>query len=467
MTQPVANAAPIPQSNAPARPRSFNEIGLVEKIRYILSKAPIPQLAYKLNNWDPTWIEHQNTEAFRNTKVLGIRKLSAMRLAVFTVAAAILVSAVILTLPYIIGAGFILGSVAISTAMLLTMLSEALVIGLYHLSFLTKPSTEQKFSFTNSAIELAKRTVGQTRVDSPFAAHERGRQRAEPAPGEKAEELPPQREVEETRFEHPDAHSNQQTRALTEAHTLSESEKFRWDTIQLCNETIRKTKDYTPDKLNTAIEPLKNPESTQIDVVQATSFQVTQHLKQSGLRPAVLNMAHPRKPGLGQEGMLCTQSNLHEALTKANQEGLYPIDEFGVVFAPNVTFFKNDQGEKIDHPFNADVISAAAYDCRQGGNNFESGEAYEAGVDRKIKAILRAAVLNGNDALVLGAFGCDSFENTPAFISSKFNETLALEEFQGRFKAVFFAIPEEEGSQNLATFRETFPPIQPEENPSE
>lgn len=468
MTPAVSSSpAAAPKSSKPTPPRPFKDIALLEKIKYVLSKLPVPQLAYTPEGWNPTWVEHANTEAFRKIPVcedgllypwqkIGIRTLTAMRFAVFTLAVTIIVGAIILLIPHLAGSAFA-GFMAVCTTLSLTMLAEALVAGLYHLAFLVKAPHEQNFGFAEKTKTKALESVENNTNVGALGAQERSRQKTPAAEGEEQEEPLAQNDPEPTHFEHPDAQHNNMKKQLIEAQKISQSEDFKWATKQLCNETIKQTNELNPAKLATPLDHLEDPESTHIEVAQASSFQMAQHLRRKNLNPAVLNMANSVRPGGGQEGMLCAQSNLHEALTHANKKGLYPIDPFGVIVAPKVTFFKDDQHKKIDETFEADVISATAYDCREGGNAPATNEEYEAKTMRKILAMLRAAVLNNNDSVVLSAFGCGAFGNDPEFISSVFSRIFEGIEFQGRFKAVIFAIPEADGSPNLAAFQTAFP----------
>lgn len=60
----------------------------------------------------------------------------------------------------------------------------------------------------------------------------------------------------------------------------------------------------------------------------------------------------------------------------------------------------------------------------------------------KISTILRIALANGHDAIVLGAFGCGVYHLDPEQIASMFKTVLDKDEFRGQFGKVAFAILE-------------------------
>ncbi len=65
----------------------------------------------------------------------------------------------------------------------------------------------------------------------------------------------------------------------------------------------------------------------------------------------------------------------------------------------------------------------------------------------KISTILRIALDNGHDAIVLGAFGCGVYHLDPDQIASMFKAVLDKDEFRGRFGKVAFAILERKNAE--------------------
>ena len=64
----------------------------------------------------------------------------------------------------------------------------------------------------------------------------------------------------------------------------------------------------------------------------------------------------------------------------------------------------------------------------------------------KIRTIYRLALKNGHDSVVLGAFGCGVNKLPCAAVANQFRRVLDEPEFQGKFRAVVFAILEGRGS---------------------
>lgn len=214
-------------------------------------------------------------------------------------------------------------------------------------------------------------------------------------------------------------------------------------------------------------------EPTKILVINTTTFQMIKILLEQGLNPLVLDMANTSNPGgsvlegsPAQEETLCRQSNLYLGLKQAQANGYYPIPEHGGIFIKNVTFFRNDNYDFLAHVLQVDVFASAAYDCNlahkpdleknlSGYDRPDTEAEYEDGTKTKIRIMLRAAKANGNDSLILSAFGCGAFKNDPIQMSIWYKEVLNEPDFQNSFKVVAFAI-QDTGQGNFQAFKKTF-----------
>lgn len=212
---------------------------------------------------------------------------------------------------------------------------------------------------------------------------------------------------------------------------------------------------------------------SEIIVVNTTTSQMASELLGQELKPLVLGMANKSSPGgsvlegsPGQEETLCRQSNLYLALKKAQANGFYPIPEHAGILIKNITFFRNDNYDFLDSPFRVDVFASAAYDCNLahvpdlennlcGYDRPDTNEDYATGTKEKIRIMLHAAKKNGNDSLILSAFGCGAFKNDPVQISIWYKEVLNEPEFRNSFKLIAFAI-KDSGQGNLEAFKNTF-----------
>lgn len=184
---------------------------------------------------------------------------------------------------------------------------------------------------------------------------------------------------------------------------------------------------------------------------------------------AALNFASYTNPGgkflegsRAQEESLCHESFLYNVLfcseyhyVKNRRERNHGLYTNTALYSPNVIFMgttsdintdKYRQYDNIDE-VKCDIITCAApnrrlaVDC----NGVPNTENIYACFSR-IKFILDIAVANKVDTLILGAFGCGVFEQSPDLIAGIFNKYLKGVEgvpgiYSDKFKKVIFAVP--------------------------
>jgi len=207
----------------------------------------------------------------------------------------------------------------------------------------------------------------------------------------------------------------------------------------------------------------------QVLVENLTTLQMTERLIQQGLNPLVADFANKRDVGgdfiggaRAQEETLCRESDLYPRLDAIRDQ--YPIPEEGGILIPQVQFFRKDpsDGYAFMQPIRADVYAVAFYNCNRGhGDGYDKPDGvqeYMRGTRDKIRGILRTAMANGNNALVLGAGGCGAFRNDPRMIADLFRTELNRAEFRNRFQVVAFAIIDDHNVRpgrpsNFQTFR--------------
>lgn len=220
--------------------------------------------------------------------------------------------------------------------------------------------------------------------------------------------------------------------------------------------------------------------TTQTGCINADCVDVAEELIAQGYNPAILNLASAGRPGGGydlgmhaQEESLCQASNLSLSLYQFGnpaklkcvrdcgapvREVGYPLDmNFGGVYTPEVTFFRNNSGKFFtlrEKPLRCDVITVAALSFN-GRNDFAraaelafrapDGGFNPAGEEvmlNKIRTIFRLGVKQGKDALVLGAFGCGAYRLPSSEVSRLFRVVMNEPEFAGKFRLLVFAILE-------------------------
>lgn len=123
--------------------------------------------------------------------------------------------------------------------------------------------------------------------------------------------------------------------------------------------------------------------------------------------------------------------------------------ELTCLFTPSVTVHTTDQ--RLDNPFRISIISSAAYNLADEVHSPNRAQ-YYIGTVLKIINQLRVAKKYGQRNLILGAFGCGAFENTPEVIAEIYHAALFQYEFLGCFDNVFFAIKPTYSSQNNTTY---------------
>ena len=148
------------------------------------------------------------------------------------------------------------------------------------------------------------------------------------------------------------------------------------------------------------------------------------------------------------------------------QEGNhYPIVyDFCAVYSPNVTVFREGLDCLLmEHPYDVAVVTCAALNLngKYAIKLTPDGHMPKAAIDitrNKIRTVFRLGLTYGNDALVLGAFGCGAFKNPPAEIAKLFHEVMEEPEFKNKYRLITFSIIEDHNSnnRNLRAFEEEF-----------
>lgn len=228
-------------------------------------------------------------------------------------------------------------------------------------------------------------------------------------------------------------------------------------------------------------------------VVNDDCLLVAKAMLDRGLNPCVMNLADAytacgmyKRGSRAQEEHLCRTTTISRSLfqffkaktgkplryaDEANvtlREVAYPMDmNYGGIYTPGVTVFRNaaDLFSFLEEPFKIAIVSVAALDFNEKhGKNLEyknaDGGINPEGVEimkNKIRTIYRAALANGHDALVAGAFGCGAFRLPVATVSTLFHDVLNEAEFKNKFAEVIFAILDKEGENGkFAPFYQQF-----------
>ncbi len=217
------------------------------------------------------------------------------------------------------------------------------------------------------------------------------------------------------------------------------------------------TKVYTPKETDILIGknilnvPIKE---TNYKVVNDTTLNVVRKMLEAGLEKILcLNFASAKNPG---GGFLNGSSAQEESIVRAT--GLYPCllnaEEYYstnrntqscvytdyMIYSPDVPIFKNEDGQYLENLCTVSIITAPAVNA---GVVRESEPQLvpeiEVVMKRRIEKVLRIAIEHGHNNLVLGAWGCGVFRNSPEEVSRYFKEVIGGK-FDRVFDNIFFGI---------------------------
>lgn len=210
------------------------------------------------------------------------------------------------------------------------------------------------------------------------------------------------------------------------------------------------------------IPPFDHP--TEIKIIEADAIAAALEMKEQGMNPVIHSFANGYFPcglysegGSGMEEELCRRTTLSLSLEKAASH--YPLDKkYGGIYSSACVFRKSEKEEYelLEKPFVLSFVSVAALNLRSNthhprivqnleyarhGEEALTEEGKEIMLNR-MRTILRIALINGHDAIVLGAWGCGNYKQRPKQIASMFRNILNEIEFRRKFRAVTYAINE-------------------------
>lgn len=220
------------------------------------------------------------------------------------------------------------------------------------------------------------------------------------------------------------------------------------------------------------LQPLASGSSDLIEVRCCTCLAAAQELaalQEGSSSPGVLNFASARNPGGGfstgasaQEESIARSSALYPCLSKhfdaffvPNRNapsGAYTHD---MIYSPKVPVFLNDEGRLLESWYSADFLTCAAPNLGVLRTSQTAKEAEQIASDslrERITRMLHLFAQHGVVDVVLGAWGCGVFKNSPAVVASLFKEQLDGK-FRGHFRRVVFAVLDMEMAH---TFADTF-----------
>ncbi len=200
-----------------------------------------------------------------------------------------------------------------------------------------------------------------------------------------------------------------------------------------------------------------------------------------GKRVAVHNFASATNPGGGvtkgsnaQEEALCRISTLYPLLStqkianefyRPHRNMKDPLHNDDCIYTPDVVVFKTDNASPVLMPekdwYSVDVITCAAPNLRENpSNSMNSGDGNKKATitdaellkmhEKRLRAILDTAVVNGAEVVILGAFGCGAFQNPPFIVAQAVRNVLP--DYFKHFDTIEFAIYSSRDDSNYRTF---------------
>ncbi len=224
--------------------------------------------------------------------------------------------------------------------------------------------------------------------------------------------------------------------------------------MEICT---KETDLFSSEELSEMIEnPL--PEinfETKFEVWRCSSVKAILQLSEEENQEKImcLNFASAKNPGGGfmngaeaQEESLARTSGLYESLLKGwtyyethrAMKSCFYTDT--MIYSPKVPVFRKDKGELLRKPVLCNFITSPAVNAgvvkRQ---ELERIHEIFGAMDVRADKMLALALHQGNETLILGAWGCGVFKNDPNEIAELFKKHLHGK-YKNKFKRVVFAI---------------------------
>jgi uncharacterized protein (TIGR02452 family) len=239
--------------------------------------------------------------------------------------------------------------------------------------------------------------------------------------------------------------------------------------LQRCKEA---TKLYTPYELSVLLNSLESASrQARIEVTGETSLAAAHRLtRESPEKVICLNFASAKNPGGGflggakaQEESLARSSGLYASLVTLmqfydfhrQQSNLLYSDH--MIYSPDVPVFRDDSGGLLGQPYVLSFITSPAPNAGAIAKNTPSRSKEVRGVlETRSAKLLALAVSLGYKRIILGAWGCGVFRNSPVEVAEIFKRQLDTT-FKGQFEQSVFAVFDSTKEQSVLTaFQKVF-----------
>ena len=266
--------------------------------------------------------------------------------------------------------------------------------------------------------------------------------------------------------------AQQSLKIIKDGHYFFDSKQI--DVHALVDFTMEHSFSIAPEAWETILKKAETmaPKAaqTQIEVRNCTSTEALLAAEQ-GAKIAILNFASAKNPGggflggaLAQEECLARSSALYPSQIKHQRmydynraHNTYLYSDY-MIYSPAVAFWMDDDGQFLETPHLADIITAPAPNRAAMLQNHRPQEEaqIETVFQARMEKVLALAQTQGVEQLILGAWGCGVFRNKPETVARLFKETIDTK-FQGVFTKITFAVLDHTPKKlNIQAFERVF-----------
>ena len=238
--------------------------------------------------------------------------------------------------------------------------------------------------------------------------------------------------------------------------------------IEIVQETTQKQV-FIAEKSTVNVTTQPKTDKAMIVVSNKRSLEAAEVYAKQGKRVCVLNFASATNPGGGvvngssaQEECICRCTTLYPCLNndelwtkfyKPHRKAANPLYNNDCIYTPNVCVFKSDinfpELLSRDRWWRVNILTCAAPNLRERPSNPMNPHAgykqakltpaeLETLLTSRIRRIFDVVVANGNEVLILGAFGCGAFRNPPEIVAKVFYNV--MQDFLGYFDTIEYAV---------------------------
>ena len=212
---------------------------------------------------------------------------------------------------------------------------------------------------------------------------------------------------------------------------------------------------FIAERESVIVPSLHKAEKAKVIVSGKRSLEAAESYAKQGKKVCVLNFASATNPGGGvvngssaQEECLCRCTTLYPCLNNnalwtafyaPHRKVANPLYNNDCIYTPNIFVFKSDINFPEALPkedwWRVNILTCAAPNLRERPSNAMNPYAgdksakitpteLEKLLTVRIRRIFEISVANGNEVLILGAFGCGAFRNPPQIVAKVFSTVM-------------------------------------------